>query len=224
MSQQYILRLKAYNYITAFLFSRFPVADWSTKSVCGHAYAIAVVWTARNSNTIYLLSMSYPQGLVAKKFAVLMYNHKNDSRTLRTLFSLVTYAKVIFSIPIFEEVRTYSFLTLVSAPPSSPYSSFSRPIMKYFVLQTRSPKPCQSPQPNLGDQTEHLSEASADSLEAMSEGDSPTPFSRGSRTRASLPVVRSANQTKERSLGKTLLQSSSLLLAYIFHLCTQNSL
>ncbi|NWU97033.1 SKT protein, partial [Upupa epops] len=72
--------------------------------------------------------------------------------------------------------------------------------------QTRSPKQCQSPQPNLGDQTEHLSEASADSLEAMSEGDSPTPFSRGSRTRASLPVVRSANQTKERSLGVLYLQ------------------
>ncbi|NXP08692.1 SKT protein, partial [Thinocorus orbignyianus] len=72
--------------------------------------------------------------------------------------------------------------------------------------QTRSPKLSQSPQPNLGDQTEHLSEASADSLEAMSEGDSPTPFSRGSRTRASLPVVRSANQTKERSLGVLYLQ------------------
>ncbi|XP_064300868.1 sickle tail protein homolog isoform X4 [Phalacrocorax carbo] len=72
--------------------------------------------------------------------------------------------------------------------------------------QTRSPKPSQSPQPNLGDQAEHLSEASADSLEAMSEGDSPTPFSRGSRTRASLPVVRSANQTKERSLGVLYLQ------------------
>ncbi|XP_064263912.1 sickle tail protein homolog isoform X19 [Passer domesticus] len=72
--------------------------------------------------------------------------------------------------------------------------------------QTRSPKPSQSPQPNLGDHTEHLSEASADSLEVMSEGDSPTPFSRGSRTRASLPVVRSANQTKERSLGVLYLQ------------------
>ncbi|XP_067147892.1 sickle tail protein homolog isoform X3 [Apteryx mantelli] len=72
--------------------------------------------------------------------------------------------------------------------------------------QTKSPKPSQSPQPTLGDQTEHLSEASADSLEAMSEGDSPTPFSRGSRTRASLPVVRSANQTKERSLGVLYLQ------------------
>ncbi|XP_067418470.1 sickle tail protein homolog isoform X3 [Emydura macquarii macquarii] len=72
--------------------------------------------------------------------------------------------------------------------------------------QTRSPKLSPSPQPNLGDQAEHLSEASADSLEAMSEGDSPTPFARGSRTRASLPVVRSANQTKERSLGVLYLQ------------------
>ncbi|XP_074390969.1 sickle tail protein homolog isoform X14 [Zonotrichia albicollis] len=72
--------------------------------------------------------------------------------------------------------------------------------------RTRSPKPSQSPQSNLGDHTEHLSEASADSLEVMSEGDSPTPFSRGSRTRASLPVVRSANQTKERSLGVLYLQ------------------
>ncbi|KAM9575451.1 sickle tail protein homolog isoform 5-T5 [Guaruba guarouba] len=75
-----------------------------------------------------------------------------------------------------------------------------------YSQETRSPKPSQSPQPNLGDQTEHLSEASVDSLEAMSEGDSPTPFSRGSRTRASLPVVRSANQTKERSLGVLYLQ------------------
>ncbi|KAM9646943.1 sickle tail protein homolog isoform 5-T5 [Morphnus guianensis] len=82
-----------------------------------------------------------------------------------------------------------------------------RYLMKIESSQrTRSPKLSQSPQPNLGDQTEHLSEASADSLEAMSEGDSPTPFSRGSRTRASLPVVRSANQTKERSLGVLYLQ------------------
>ncbi|XP_068260476.1 sickle tail protein homolog isoform X11 [Nyctibius grandis] len=82
-----------------------------------------------------------------------------------------------------------------------------RYLMKIESSQrTRSPKTSQSPQPNLGDQTERLSEASADSLEAMSEGDSPTPFSRGSRTRASLPVVRSANQTKERSLGVLYLQ------------------
>ncbi|KAF7245831.1 Sickle tail protein, partial [Varanus komodoensis] len=67
-------------------------------------------------------------------------------------------------------------------------------------LQTRSPKLSQSPQPNLGDQTEYLSAASADSLEIMAEGESPSPFARGSRTRASLPVVRTTNQTKEKSL------------------------
>ncbi|XP_036084023.1 sickle tail protein homolog isoform X12 [Rousettus aegyptiacus] len=73
--------------------------------------------------------------------------------------------------------------------------------------QTRSPKLPHSPQPpSLGDPVEHLSEASGDSLEAMSEGEAPSPFSRGSRTRASLPVVRSANQTKERSLGVLYLQ------------------
>ncbi|KAM8811794.1 sickle tail protein homolog [Eudromia elegans] len=72
--------------------------------------------------------------------------------------------------------------------------------------QTRSPKPPPSPQPAPGEHAERLSEASGDSLDAMSEGDSPTPFSRGSRTRASLPVVRSANQTKERSLGVLYLQ------------------
>ncbi|XP_023367209.1 sickle tail protein homolog isoform X3 [Otolemur garnettii] len=73
--------------------------------------------------------------------------------------------------------------------------------------QTRSPKLSHSPQPpTLGDPVEHLSETSGDSLEAMSEGDVPSPFSRGSRTRASLPVVRSTNQTKERSLGVLYLQ------------------
>ncbi|XP_028620641.1 sickle tail protein homolog isoform X2 [Grammomys surdaster] len=73
--------------------------------------------------------------------------------------------------------------------------------------QTKSPKLSHSPQPsNLGDPVEHLSETSGDSLEAMSEGDVPSPFARGSRTRASLPVVRSTNQTKERSLGVLYLQ------------------
>ncbi|KAM9672392.1 sickle tail protein homolog isoform 2-T2 [Trichechus inunguis] len=73
--------------------------------------------------------------------------------------------------------------------------------------QTRSPKLSHSPQPpSFSDLAEHLSEASGDSLEAMSEGESPSPFSRGSRTRASLPVVRSTNQTKERSLGVLYLQ------------------
>ncbi|XP_021047802.2 sickle tail protein homolog isoform X13 [Mus pahari] len=73
--------------------------------------------------------------------------------------------------------------------------------------QTKSPKLSHSPPPpNLGDPAEHLSGTSGDSLEAMSEGEVPSPFARGSRTRASLPVVRSTNQTKERSLGVLYLQ------------------
>ncbi|XP_072010247.1 sickle tail protein homolog isoform X2 [Engystomops pustulosus] len=72
--------------------------------------------------------------------------------------------------------------------------------------QTKSPKLSSSPQPSLGDAAEHLSEVSADSGEAMFEGESTGPFVRGSRTRASLPVVRSTNQTKERSLGVLFLQ------------------
>ncbi|KAM8804169.1 sickle tail protein homolog isoform 3-T3 [Rhynchonycteris naso] len=83
-----------------------------------------------------------------------------------------------------------------------------RYLMKIESSQrTRSPKLSHSPQPpSLGDLVEHLSETSGDSLEAMSEGEAPSPFSRGSRTRASLPVVRSTNQTKERSLGVLYLQ------------------
>ncbi|XP_032093838.1 sickle tail protein homolog isoform X9 [Thamnophis elegans] len=72
--------------------------------------------------------------------------------------------------------------------------------------QTRSPKLSQSPQPSLGDQAEYLSEVSVDSLEVMSEAEPLSPFARGSRTRASLPVVRTTNQTKERSLGVLYLQ------------------
>ncbi|XP_028820384.1 sickle tail protein homolog isoform X4 [Denticeps clupeoides] len=58
-----------------------------------------------------------------------------------------------------------------------------------------------------GEQVEQLSLGSLDALEVMSEYDALTsPFTRGSRSRASLPVVRSANQTKDRSLGVLLLQ------------------
>uniref|UniRef100_A0A8B9H9S0 Si:ch211-285f17.1 n=1 Tax=Astyanax mexicanus TaxID=7994 RepID=A0A8B9H9S0_ASTMX len=73
--------------------------------------------------------------------------------------------------------------------------------------QTRSPKqgapcPCPSPVPSsLGEQLEQGSLISLDALEVMSECDAPLGFTRGSRSRASLPVVRSANQTKDRSLG-----------------------
>ncbi|XP_061522987.1 sickle tail protein homolog isoform X14 [Phycodurus eques] len=70
--------------------------------------------------------------------------------------------------------------------------------------QSRSPKHCPSPQP--GVDVDHISLTSLDSLEAMSEVDAPTGFTRGSRIRASLPVVRSTNQTKDRSLGVLYLQ------------------
>ncbi|KAM4718893.1 sickle tail protein homolog isoform 13-T13 [Anableps anableps] len=72
--------------------------------------------------------------------------------------------------------------------------------------QSRSPKHGPSPQPSVGDQVDHLSLASLESLDGMSEGDTPTAFTRGSRVRASLPVVRSTNQTKDRSLGVLYLQ------------------
>ncbi|XP_078394270.1 sickle tail protein homolog isoform X3 [Cetorhinus maximus] len=72
--------------------------------------------------------------------------------------------------------------------------------------QSRSPKHLRSSQPGLGDQAEHLSIASADSFEAMAEQEAPPIFNRGTRLRASLPVVRSTNQTKDRSLGVLYLQ------------------
>ncbi|CAG04293.1 unnamed protein product, partial [Tetraodon nigroviridis] len=69
-----------------------------------------------------------------------------------------------------------------------------------------SPKHGPSPQPGVADQVDHLSLASLESLDTMSEADTPTGFTRGSRVRASLPVVRSTNQTKDRSLGVLYLQ------------------
>ncbi|XP_019130267.2 sickle tail protein homolog isoform X19 [Larimichthys crocea] len=72
--------------------------------------------------------------------------------------------------------------------------------------RSRSPKHGPSPQPGVGDQVDHLSLASLESLDTMSETDAPTGFTRGSRVRASLPVVRSTNQTKDRSLGVLYLQ------------------
>ncbi|KAM9712814.1 sickle tail protein homolog isoform 5-T5 [Menidia menidia] len=72
--------------------------------------------------------------------------------------------------------------------------------------RSRSPKHGPSPQPSVSDQVDQLSLASLDSLDAMSEADAPTAFTRGSRVRASLPVVRSTNQTKDRSLGVLYLQ------------------
>ncbi|KAA0704848.1 Sickle tail protein -like protein [Triplophysa tibetana] len=63
-----------------------------------------------------------------------------------------------------------------------------------------------SPVNLFGDHLEHGSLVSLDALEVMSECDAPIAFNRGSRSRASLPVVRSTNQTKDRSLGVLYLQ------------------
>ncbi|KAJ8012043.1 hypothetical protein DPEC_G00064590 [Dallia pectoralis] len=71
---------------------------------------------------------------------------------------------------------------------------------------TRSPQHSASPQPVVGVQKKHLSVTSLESLEAMSEGEGPASFTRGSRARASLPVARSANQSKDRSTGVLYLQ------------------
>uniref|UniRef100_A0A3Q3L732 KIAA1217 ortholog n=1 Tax=Mastacembelus armatus TaxID=205130 RepID=A0A3Q3L732_9TELE len=72
--------------------------------------------------------------------------------------------------------------------------------------RSRSPKHSPRSQHSVSDQADHLSLASQESLDAMSEAESPTAFTRGSRVRASLPVVRSTNQTKDRSLGVLYLQ------------------
>uniref|UniRef100_A0A3Q3QFS3 Actin interacting protein 3-like C-terminal domain-containing protein n=1 Tax=Monopterus albus TaxID=43700 RepID=A0A3Q3QFS3_MONAL len=72
--------------------------------------------------------------------------------------------------------------------------------------QSRSPKHSPNLQHSIGDQVDHLSLASLESLDAMSETEAPAAFTRGSRVRASLPVVRSSNQTKDRSLGVLYLQ------------------
>ncbi|KAA0719262.1 Sickle tail protein -like protein [Triplophysa tibetana] len=72
--------------------------------------------------------------------------------------------------------------------------------------QVRSSVRSVTPQCAIGESGEHLSLACLDSSEAMSEGDAPSAFTRGSRTRASLPVVKSTNQTRDRSLGVLYLQ------------------
>ncbi|XP_036420566.1 sickle tail protein homolog isoform X2 [Colossoma macropomum] len=78
--------------------------------------------------------------------------------------------------------------------------------------RSRSPKQgaaaclCPSPIPSFGEHLEQGSLSSLDALEVMSECDAPLGFTRGTRSRASLPVVRTANQTKDRSLGVLYLQ------------------
>lgn len=91
---------------------------------------------------------------------------------------------------------------------------FSRPTPS---LQTRSSRHTQGAQPGLADQAAKLSYASAESLETMSEAELPLGFSRMNRFRQSLPLSRSASQTKLRSPG-TACPSS--LLATGSSLCS----
>ncbi|XP_070291546.1 sickle tail protein isoform X13 [Salvelinus sp. IW2-2015] len=75
------------------------------------------------------------------------------------------------------------------------------------VSDEQSRSPAHGPSSSIvGEQPEHLSLASLESLDTMSEADAPSAFTRGSRSRASLPVVRSTNQTRDRSLGVLYLQ------------------
>uniref|UniRef100_A0A8D2MBV7 Actin interacting protein 3-like C-terminal domain-containing protein n=1 Tax=Zonotrichia albicollis TaxID=44394 RepID=A0A8D2MBV7_ZONAL len=70
---------------------------------------------------------------------------------------------------------------------------------------TRSSRHSQGSQPGLADQAK-LSFASAESLETMSEAELPLAFNRMNRFRQSLPLSRSASQTKLRSPGVLFLQ------------------
>ncbi|XP_062386933.1 SRC kinase signaling inhibitor 1 [Sardina pilchardus] len=76
----------------------------------------------------------------------------------------------------------------------------------YWSFKSRSPRHSQSTQSGLADQASKLSYASAEHLETMSEADLPLGFSRSSRLRQSLPLSRSASQSKLRSPGVLFLQ------------------
>ncbi|XP_035379624.1 SRC kinase signaling inhibitor 1 isoform X2 [Electrophorus electricus] len=76
----------------------------------------------------------------------------------------------------------------------------------YWSFKSRSPRHSQSTQSGLADQASKLSFASAESLETMSEADMPLAFNRMNRFRQSLPLSRSASQSKLRSPGVLFLQ------------------
>ncbi|XP_056110152.1 sickle tail protein homolog isoform X9 [Rhinichthys klamathensis goyatoka] len=109
-----------------------------------------------------------------------------------------------------ERLREQLFQGMLSALHSE--IDIQRYLMKIQTVGSRRNRGskqsvvCQSPVPVFVDQVEHGSLVSLDALEVMSECDMPIAFTRGSRSRASLPVVRSTNQTKDRSLGVLYLQ------------------
>ncbi|XP_055037891.2 sickle tail protein homolog isoform X11 [Misgurnus anguillicaudatus] len=106
-----------------------------------------------------------------------------------------------------ERLKEQLFQGMLSALHSE--IDIQRYLLKIQNLGSRGSKQslaCPSPVPVFVDQLEHGSLVSLDALEVMSECDAPFAFTRGSRSRASLPVVRSTNQTKDRSLGVLYLQ------------------
>ncbi|XP_059380425.1 sickle tail protein isoform X4 [Carassius carassius] len=109
-----------------------------------------------------------------------------------------------------ERLREQLFQGMLSALHSEiDIQRYLLKIQNVHSRRSRGPKQsveCSSPVPVFVDQVEHGSLVSLDALEVMSECDMPMAFTRGSRSRASLPVVRSTNQTKDRSLGVLYLQ------------------
>ncbi|XP_045077131.1 sickle tail protein isoform X2 [Coregonus clupeaformis] len=103
-----------------------------------------------------------------------------------------------------ERLREQSLQGMLSSLHSE--LDIQRYLLKIQLPHT-SRSPAHGPSSSIvGEQPEHLSLASLESLETMSEADAHTAFTRGSRSRASLPVVRSTNQTRDRSLGVLYLQ------------------
>uniref|UniRef100_A0A8C1NXY3 KIAA1217 n=1 Tax=Cyprinus carpio TaxID=7962 RepID=A0A8C1NXY3_CYPCA len=105
-----------------------------------------------------------------------------------------------------ERLREQLFQGMLSALHSE--INIQRYLLKIQNVGSRrsSKQSLACPSPVFVDQLEHSSLVSLDALEVMSECDMPFAFTRGSRSRASLPVVRSTNQTKDRSLGVLYLQ------------------
>uniref|UniRef100_A0A8D0HP74 SRC kinase signaling inhibitor 1 n=1 Tax=Sphenodon punctatus TaxID=8508 RepID=A0A8D0HP74_SPHPU len=93
-----------------------------------------------------------------------------------------------------------------SSPQQLPaFLSYSDTAPPLCLRTTRSSRHSQGSQPGLADQAK-LSFASAESLETMSEAELPIGFNRMNRFRQSLPLSRSASQTKLRSPGVLFLQ------------------
>uniref|UniRef100_A0A8C1NP52 Actin interacting protein 3-like C-terminal domain-containing protein n=1 Tax=Cyprinus carpio TaxID=7962 RepID=A0A8C1NP52_CYPCA len=109
-----------------------------------------------------------------------------------------------------ERLREQLFQGMLSALHSEiDIQRYLLKIQNIHSRRSRGPKQsvaCSSPVPVFVDQVEPGSQVSLDAMEVMSECDMPIAFTRGSRSRASLPVVRSTNQTKDRSLGVLYLQ------------------